>query len=609
MTVTITLGRDASSDWRSSKPRHSEAKSAEGPEPTMSRHDYIQARVQTAAKNARSPLDLGRRRPNTGIILPPRPPVPIETLSAKVVPCDNGPLDQRCPPTPKRLPPRESNASPALPKSAELGGRGEESICERTANRDEASASCGRQVEPVATDEAMRNGNGKRVRSTDDVANIPPRPKAPNCMEQGGGVKNGTPAVPIRRGGENETADVGSAEDLPHDLSGEQKHICDLVKSGVNVFFTGPAGSGKSLVLRTIIKSYEREIARHGPNILAVTATTNLAALLIGGTTLHHWAGVGLAEEDLMDLVAKIERNPETKARWVEARLLILDEGISRYSKHRVVTEQSVKVRRNQLPFGGIQLPPVDNDKRRRKAPYAFEADCWRECFPHGWKLTGIHRQKEAELLEMLQQVRFGTLSDKSKLLLNQLSQPVKWPKGVIPVELFTHVDLVMAANRRRLDDLPGDELKYQAVDKVDSPLLKKRRIEKLFDEATAPQLLHLKLNAKVILLRNIPGHPALVKGRFGYVRGFVTEKAWKARYQDIAWFSDEELASVPRSTKDEWGEELCPIVEFEPIGNFGTETVLVVPQDWTVEDTRHRRAGYRRQWTGLGDQTLPDNE
>ena len=74
-------------------------------------------------------------------------------------------------------------------------------------------------------------------------------------------------------------------------LSTEQKHVLDLVtKKGESVFFTGPAGTGKSVLMRAIITELKRKWAKD-PEKLAVTASTGLAACNIGGITLHSFSG------------------------------------------------------------------------------------------------------------------------------------------------------------------------------------------------------------------------------------------------------------------------------------------------------------------------------
>lgn len=74
-------------------------------------------------------------------------------------------------------------------------------------------------------------------------------------------------------------------------LSTEQKHVLDLVtKKGQSVFFTGAAGTGKSVLMRAIITDLKKKWAKQ-PERLAVTASTGLAACNIGGITLHSFAG------------------------------------------------------------------------------------------------------------------------------------------------------------------------------------------------------------------------------------------------------------------------------------------------------------------------------
>lgn len=74
-------------------------------------------------------------------------------------------------------------------------------------------------------------------------------------------------------------------------LSKEQEHVLDLVvNEGKSVFFTGPAGTGKSVLMRAIINQLRTKFARDRERV-AVTASTGLAACNIGGITLHSFSG------------------------------------------------------------------------------------------------------------------------------------------------------------------------------------------------------------------------------------------------------------------------------------------------------------------------------
>lgn len=89
-------------------------------------------------------------------------------------------------------------------------------------------------------------------------------------------------------------------------LSDEQKHVLDaVVKNGKSIFFTGSAGTGKSVLMREIIKQLRNKYRREQDRV-AITASTGLAACNIGGVTLHSFAGIGLGKEPVPELVKKV---------------------------------------------------------------------------------------------------------------------------------------------------------------------------------------------------------------------------------------------------------------------------------------------------------------
>lgn len=89
-------------------------------------------------------------------------------------------------------------------------------------------------------------------------------------------------------------------------LSEEQKAVLEaVVEKGKSIFFTGSAGTGKSVLMREIISKL-RERHRREPDRVAVTASTGLAACNIEGVTLHSFAGIGLGKEEVPELVNKV---------------------------------------------------------------------------------------------------------------------------------------------------------------------------------------------------------------------------------------------------------------------------------------------------------------
>lgn len=186
-------------------------------------------------------------------------------------------------------------------------------------------------------------------------------------------------------------------------LSDEQKKVLDLVIEGrKSVFFTGSAGTGKSVLLREIIKGL-RQRHKHEPDRVAVTASTGLAACSVGGVTLHSFAGIGLGKEAVPELVRKIKRNPKARNRWMRTKVLIVDE-ISMVDGDLFDKLEAIArtIRNNGRPFGGIQLvitgdffqlPPVPD--YGKVAKFCFDAGTWTTSIEHTIGLTQVFRQKD----------------------------------------------------------------------------------------------------------------------------------------------------------------------------------------------------------------------
>ncbi|KAJ7101012.1 PIF1-like helicase-domain-containing protein [Mycena crocata] len=109
-------------------------------------------------------------------------------------------------------------------------------------------------------------------------------------------------------------------------LSPEQQDVLRRVGQGQSIFFSGSAGTGKSVLLREII----RQLGGHGDPTVGITASTGIAAVNIGGTTLHSWAGIGIGNEPAKKMtgmfIGQHERFVKVLERWRTVRTLIIDE-------------------------------------------------------------------------------------------------------------------------------------------------------------------------------------------------------------------------------------------------------------------------------------------
>ncbi|KAK1862500.1 hypothetical protein I4F81_005068 [Pyropia yezoensis] len=250
-------------------------------------------------------------------------------------------------------------------------------------------------------------------------------------------------------------------------LDEEQREAVALALSGASFFLTGEAGTGKSATLRAIITALT---ARYGGDAVGVTASTGLAAAALGGTTLHAWAGVGLATAPTDDLVRYMRKG--ARARWARTRVLLIDE-VSMLSApfFTTVADVGAGVRRARggESFGGIQvigvgdflqLPPVVSsspwrggggaqDGGERAAGFAFQSPVWGGLFSRTLLLRRVHRQADPAFVAVLNEVGARVICVKNVApaagVVNGAAGVVvdfpHWPARAAPVYPFVRFD------------------------------------------------------------------------------------------------------------------------------------------------------------------------
>ncbi len=198
------------------------------------------------------------------------------------------------------------------------------------------------------------------------------------------------------------------------ELNYGQKVCFDAAMTNQNVFISGPGGVGKSFVLRAITEEFKLRNRRY-----RVTASTGVAALNVGGITIHSLLSTGIsgsaAEVQPLLGTRQFHRAME-RLQWVES--IIVDE-ISMLSGDYVqmLDFWLKQVRSNPEPFGGcqmifcgdfLQLPPVEKREKPVEWQYAFQSPAWKEA---DFKEVDMHfswRQEDQTFVNALNIVRFG---------------------------------------------------------------------------------------------------------------------------------------------------------------------------------------------------------
>lgn len=329
----------------------------------------------------------------------------------------------------------------------------------------------------------------------------------------------------------------------------KQNLAIEILLSGESALLTGPAGAGKTFVLNKFIQ-YAKSEGKH----VSVTATTGLAATHLGGNTIHSWSGIGIQDtlpHGFADHISKSRREIIEKT-----DILIIDE-ISMLHDFRLdmVDEACRLVRKNDTPFGGIQLvmsgdffqlPPV-NRANARSGGFVVHSRVWQELDPVILYLEEQYRQDDEVLLEILNALRADDVRrHHAETLLARVDIE---PENDDITELHTvNVD-VDTLNVRRLKQLSGEEKMYTQVSTGSQ-----NYVETLQRSVLAPAELVLKKGALVMSVKNSPTR-AYVNGSVGTIVDF------------------------------EPGTEY-PVVEFKT-----GKTVTMTPESWELRDGDTKRA------------------
>lgn len=373
-------------------------------------------------------------------------------------------------------------------------------------------------------------------------------------------------------------------------LSGEQALALEEILATTGpVLVTGSAGTGKSVLLRELV----RVAGQKGE--VAVAAPTGIAALNVSGLTIHSLFGFPVGTI----LFAPGGFRAKGSDYFQNLSLLVIDE----VSMVRVdvmdAIDRALRFHRKEanLPFGGLkvvffgdpyQLPPIVTKEDIHASGTAFKT--WRA---YGGKrhffsaevfkgapirilaLTEIQRQSgDRQFADILNRVRVGRQTAEDLKVLSEASMAVAPQDDVI--RIFGKNNAVDVHNTGQLVSLPGQVTRYQTHLENNSEFLgRKLGTSDIWSNLPTSRNLDLKVGARIIFVKNddqSKGASQWVNGTMGRIL-----ELWPSKI--VVMTDDKRRVEVGRSS---W--EARELAEFDSDLSKSGKVIRTAITGWFVQ-------------------------
>lgn len=274
----------------------------------------------------------------------------------------------------------------------------------------------------------------------------------------------------------------------------ESDKIAQFVERFINqtdesIFLTGKAGTGKTTLLRKIVKSTYKQTV--------IVAPTGIAALNAGGVTIHSFFQLpfggflpdfnanaefsgGVKLENKNSLMRHFRMNGRQKSILQNLELLVIDEvSMLRADILDAIDWVLRNIRKVNQPFGGVQvlfigdllqLPPVVKPaewqflRNYYRGMYFFNALVIQEKAPVYIELEKVYRQDNEEFIAILNNLRTNSITQSDVEKLNQYVQvDFNAEEHDDYITLTTHNNTADEINQRALSKLKANSKTYAA--------------------------------------------------------------------------------------------------------------------------------------------------
>lgn len=292
-------------------------------------------------------------------------------------------------------------------------------------------------------------------------------------------------------------------------------------RTGVNVFLTGKAGTGKTTFLR--------QLKERSPKRMIVVAPTGVAAINAGGVTIHSFFQFPLAPYvpgssfNTKDERFRFSKEKKRIIRTLD--LLVIDEISMVRADLLDQIDAVLRLHKDRnRPFGGVQLlmigdlsqlAPVAREsdwtllREYYTTPYFFGSKALQQTRHVTIELQHVYRQTDTTFVDILNEVRENRLTANGLAMLNSRyckEEKVLNSEGVI--RLTTHNLTANNYNEQRMDSLKGKRYTYEA------------EITGTFPESSYPaeKTLELKNGCQVMFLKNDTQGARYYNGKLGII-------------------------------------------------------------------------------------------